>query len=112
MKLNIVGEILEITPRTDQQGNLRCDVLLALPTFGNQAPVQLMVGTSKNSAEQAKRMAPGARVYIDARLSSDPPKGERKFWSTSVYAFSIEPIGTANAYTAARRGDGYGNDPF
>lgn len=112
MKLNIVGTILEVTPRSDQGGNLRCDVLLELPTFGNQEPVKLMVGTSRNSAEQAKRMTVGAKVYMDARLSSKPPEGNRKFWATDVYAFSIEPIGTANAYTDARRGGGNYGDAF
>lgn len=93
MKLNIVGSVREVTSRTANNGAVFCDVLLELPTFGDRDPDLLLVSTSKSSADAARRLVRGQRVYVDARLSSRPPAGERKFWSTDVYAFAIEPIG-------------------
>lgn len=122
MKQIIIGTVCEVRPSLTAKGNAVCDLLLELPNFGKSEPEFLEVSTSGQTAEQAKRLAVGSRVVADVKcVSKSYERNGTTGWSTRPYAFRVEPIGTAEAYTqnrAATSGYGgrghsaYGGDDF
>lgn len=110
MNLTIKATVAEVTPRRSNQGKPYTDLVLEQPSFRQgEDPTHLVVTTGGAQAEQAARLAPGAKVVAEVRVSSRRRQSSQggSFWQTEAWAFSVEPIATAQAYTEGRRGGGH-----